>query len=462
MTRRFALQDQESVGEDRRRERLEVTAWLLFAMALGAMEGGVVSVMVKTFYRHTVGALALDCSVALLVGAPLFASITSVAWAAAGARRQPARLLIDLQVLCVLCLLLLAAAPRNLAGLAMVVTGAVAARLLWSGVLTLRTSVWRQCYDRERRAGLAGRVVAVHYLAIAATSTLLGALVDRLPAALPGLYLLIAGLGLAGTLLYRSMSRAAGPEPALPDLPHLPPLDTAADEPGSRRGTLRTLGAILREDPAYRRYLTWLFVLDAGVQMVPAPLLLCLAERFALARIEQVLLITALPMVMVPLVMPFFARRLARVHVIRFRAFHSWFFAGSLAFSVAGLALRAEPCLWLGAALLGVGYAGGSLTWHLGHHDFAPPERAAHYMALNCAANGLRGFLAPTAGVGLYRLAEHLLPGQGPLALLLPLGLAVWGALGFGAMARTPLRMEEHRPRLGLPRDRSLVSIQST
>jgi hypothetical protein len=457
MTLRFARQGQEPAGEERRRERLEVAAWLLFAVALGAMEGGVVSVMVKTFYRHTVGALALDYSVALLVGAPLFASLTSVVWAAAGARRETSRLLINLQVLCVLCLLLLAAAPRNLAGLAMVVTGAVSARLLWSGVLTLRTSVWRQCYDRERRAGLAGRVVAVHYLAIAATSTLLGALVDRLPAALPGLYLLIAGLGLAGTLLYRSMSRAAGPAPALPALP---PLDTAADEPGSRRGTLRTLGAILREDGAYRRYLTWLFVLDAGVQMVPAPLLLCLAERFALARIEQVLLITALPMVVVPLAMPFFARRLARVHVIRFRAFHSWFFAGSLAFSVAGLALRAEPCLWLGAALLGVGYAGGSLTWHLGHHDFAPPEKAAHYMALNCAANGLRGFLAPTAGVGLYRLAEHLLPGQGPLALLLPLGLAVWGALGFGAMARTPLRIAEHRPRLGLPRDRSLVSIQ--
>jgi Major Facilitator Superfamily len=444
----------EPTAEECRRERLEVAAWLLFAVALGAMEGGVVSVMVRTFYRHTVGALALDYSVALLVGAPLFASLTSVAWAAAGARRQPARLLLDLQVLCVLCLLLLAAAPRNVAGLAMVVTGAVSARLLWSGVLTLRTSMWRHCYDRERRAGLAGRVVAVHYLAIAATGTLLGALVDRSPAALPGLYLLIAGLGLAGTFLYRSLARAAGPEPVLE------PLDVAAaDEPGNRRGTLRTLGAILREDPAYRRYLTWLFVLDTGVQMVPAALLLCLAERFALARMEQILLITALPMVVVPLAMPFFARRLARVHVIRFRAFHSWFYAGSLAFSVAGLALRAEPCLWLGAALLGIGYAGGSLTWHLGHHDFAPPEKAAHYMALNCVANGVRGFLAPAAGVSLYRLAEHWVPGMGPLALLLPLGLAVWGALGFGAMARTPLPLPEtpEIPERAAPRDASAL-----
>jgi MFS transporter len=418
-----------------RHERLEVAAWLLFAVSLGAMEGGVVSVMVRTFYRDAVDALTLDYSVAVLVGAPVFGSIASLAWAAAGSRR-PSRLLVGLQMLCAVCLLLLAAAPRNAIGLAMVVTGAVSGRLLWSGVLTLRTSVWRLCYDRERRSVLAGRVVAVHYLAVATTGTLMGALVDKLPAALPGLYLLIAGFGMAGALLYRARSRAAGPQSA-------PQVEE--DEPGSRRGTLRTAGAILREDPAYRRYLSWLFVLDAGVQMVPAPLLICLADRFALTRIEQVLLITALPMAVVPLAMPFFARRLARVHVVRFRAFHSWSYAGALAFSIAGLALRAEPFLWLGAALLGVAYAGGSLTWQLGHHDFAPPARAAHYMALNCTLSGLRGFLAPAAGVSLYRLAEHLLPGQGPLALLIPLGLAVWGALGFAAMARETLPGSEPR-----------------
>ena len=420
--------------ESPRRERLEVAAWLLFAVSLGAMEGGVISVMVKAFYGHAVDALTLDTTVALLVGAPLFAGITSLGWAAAS-RRQPSRRLVHLQVLSVLCLLLLAAAPRNAAGLAMVVTGAVSARLLWAGVLTLRTSVWRLSYDRERRVSLGGRVVTVHYLALAATGTTVGVLVDRFPAALPGLYLLIAGLGLAGALLYRSLDRAAGPEP----------MEDAAEElnRGSLWGSLRAASKILREDTGYRRYLTWLFVLDTGVQMLPAPLLLGLADRFALTRLEQILLITALPMVVVPLVMPFLARRLRRCHVIGFRAFHSWFYGAALAFSIAGLALRSEPCLWLGAALLGAGYAGGSLTWHLGHHDFAAPEKAAHYMSLNVTLNGVRGFLAPAAGVGLYRLAEHLAPGQGPLALLLPLGLALAGALGFSHMASRPLPIVE-------------------
>jgi len=429
---------------ERRRERLEVWSWLLFAVSLGAMEGGVVSVMVKTFYRHAVAAPTLDYTVAVLVGAPLFAGITSLGWAAAGLRGQPARLLAHLQVLCVVCLLLLAAAPRNVAGLAMVVVGAVSARLLWSGVLTLRTSAWRLSYDRARRARLAGRVVAVHYLAIAATGVSVGALVDRRPAALPGFYLLIAALGLVGAVLYRSASRAAGPEPAL---------DSAADEPGGtgRAGSLRAVGAILREDPGFRRYLTWLFVLDLGVQMVAAPLLICLADRFSLSHIEQILLITVVPMLAVPMVMPAFSRRLAQVHVVLFRAWHSWLFVGALACSVAGLALHAPLCLWLGAVLLGFGYAGGSLAWHVGHHDFASPEKAPHYMALNVTLNGVRGFVAPAAGVGLYRLAEHLLPGQGPLALLIPIGLAAWGAAGFVAMARQPLAIEERRDKFPSP-----------
>lgn len=409
----------------------EVLAWLLFAICLGAMEGGVVSVMVRTFYRQSVGALTLDYIVAMLVGAPLFANLASLGWASVAQGRAFSRLLVPLQLLCVLCLLLVAAAPRNAAGLAMVVTGAVSARLLWSGVLTLRTSAWRTCYERDERVTLAGRVVAVHYLAIAATGASVGALVDRRPGALPGLYLVIAALGLAGAFLYRSLSHGAG--------------EPVAEEPARREGTLRTCLAILRSDTGYRRYLAWLFVLDGGVQMLTAPLLIGLAGRFSLTHIEQTLLITAVPMAAVPLAMPLLARRLSRMHVVRFRSLHSWTYVGALAFSIAGLALRAEPLLWIGAALLGTGFAGGSITWHIGHHDFAPPELASHYMSIHVALAGLRGVLVPAVGISLYHFAEHLAPGQGPLALLLPLGLAVAGALGFSHMARRPLPIVEGR-----------------
>lgn len=418
-----------SDSAERRAQRLEVTAWLLFAVCLGAMEGGVVSVMVRTFYRHAVAAATLDYTVALLVGAPVFANIASLGWASAGHGRGPARLLGLLQLLCVVCLLCVAAAPRTAAGLAMVAAGAVSARLLWSGVLTLRTSVWRLAYERHERTRLAGRVVAVHYLAVAATGAVVGASVDRWPQALPWLYLGVAGLGLAGAVVYRLLARGF-PAPAA----------LAAPEPtGERRarprGSLATFRAILRGDADFRRYLFRLFVLDSGVQMVTAPLLIGLGDRFAWPSIEQTLLVTTVPMVVVPAAIPLLARRLARMHVVEFRVLHSWTYVVALALAAAGLLLRAEACLWLGALALGVGYAGGSITWHLGHHDFATPEQAPHYMSLNVALTGVRGVLAPSIGVSLYKLAEHALPGQGPLALLVPLALAVWGALGFASLA---------------------------
>ena len=129
----------------------EVLAWLLFAICLGAMEGGVVSVLVRTFYRQSVDALTLDYTVAVLVGAPLFANLASLGWASVGQGRALHGELVPLQLLCVFCLLLVAAAPRNAAGLAMIVAGAVSARLLWSGVLMLRTTAWRTA-SRTRRA----------------------------------------------------------------------------------------------------------------------------------------------------------------------------------------------------------------------------------------------------------------------------------------------------------------------
>jgi hypothetical protein len=430
-----------SDDSERRAEHLEVTAWLLFAVCLGAMEGGVVSVMVRASYRHAVAAATLDYTVALLVGAPVFANIASLGWATAGQGRGAARLLGLLQLLCVACLLCVAAAARTAAGLAMVAAGAVSARLLWSGVLTLRTSVWRLAYDRHERTRLAGRVVAVHYLALAATGAVVGASVDRCPQALPWLYVAVAALGLAGAVVYRLLSRG------FPAQAVLAPLVPGRER--RPRGSLATFRAILRTDVPFRRYLFWLFVLDSGVQMVTAPLLIGLGDRFAWPSIEQTLLITTVPMVVVPAVIPLLARRLGRMHVVQFRVLHSWTYVVALALGAAGLLLRAEACLWLGALALGVGYAGGSITWHLGHHDFATPEQAPHYMSLNVALTGVRGLLVPSIGVSLYKLAEHVLPGQGPLALLVPLALAVWGALGFAALARQPLAKVVDRPATG-------------
>jgi MFS family permease len=61
--------------------------------------------------------------------------------------------------------------------------------------------------------------------------------------------------------------------------------------------------------------------------------------------------------------------------------------------------------LWLfyvAGALMGVGFAGGSLAWNLGHQDFASPEQDGLYMSVHVTLNGIRGVISPFLAVGLY------------------------------------------------------------
>ena len=97
--------------------------------------------------------------------------------------------------------------------------------------------------------------------------------------------------------------------------------------------------------------------------------------------------------------------------------------------------LAVEPTLlWLGAIVKGVAYGGGVLGWNLGHHDFAPAQRASQYMGVHMMLTGIRGLLAPVIGVSLYEILEALDAGSGAWTLALCLALTLIGALGFVAM----------------------------
>jgi len=98
--------------------------------------------------------------------------------------------------------------------------------------------------------------------------------------------------------------------------------------------------------------------------------------------------------------------------------------------------------LWLGALLLGAAQAGANLGWNLGHNDFASIGRAQHYMGVHVTLTGLRGGLAPPAGVLAYMALEHWHAGWGEYALVLPVALTAAGALGFNRMRAAQERAE--------------------
>jgi hypothetical protein len=319
--------------------------------------------------------------------------------------------------------------PRNELGLWILVIGAVGARMCWSGVVTLRSTVWRANYPRHARARFAGKLSAVQALVMTLAGLAIGAGMRAHDDAFRLLYPIAALVGLVGAWIYGGL-RVRGHRALL--------RAERADRHlvGSRASPLQ-LRRVLLADARFRRYMTCMFVFGTGNLMVSAPLVIMLKDQFALDPLTAVLIASSVSMLLMPVSIPIWSRLLDRVHVIRFRAVHSWAFVASTAMLLAGAVTRHVELLWAGAVLKGVAFGGGVLGWNLGHHDFAPVQRASQYMGVHVTLTGIRGLLAPMIGVSLYETLEWLRPGAGPWTLAACLGLNIVGAVWFVLMRRT-------------------------
>jgi MFS family permease len=409
----------------------ELTAWCFLPLMLGAAEGGVTGVLAKTYFSGAGGVEAhhLNLAVAVLAGAPAFANIVSFLWAALSHGRHKIRMLVGLQAGAAACVLLIAVIPRSELGLWMLMIGAVGTRMCWSGVVTLRSTVWRANYPRHVRARFAGKLATVQALVMTLAALGIGAAMRANDDAFRLLYPIAAIGGLVGAWIYgglrvrghRALLRAERGDKRLR---------------GSRVNPMQ-LRRVLLADAGFRRYMTCMFVFGTGNLMVIAPLVIMLKDRFALDPLSAVLIASAIPTLLMPVSIPVWSRLLDRVHVIRFRAIHSWAFVASTALVLAGAVTRHVELLWAGAVLKGIAFGGGVLSWNLGHHDFAPAHRASQYMGVHVTLTGIRGLLAPMIGVGLYETLEWLRPGAGAWTLAACLGLTIVGAVWFVLMRRT-------------------------
>ena len=123
--------------------------------------------------------------------------------------------------------------------------------------------------------------------------------------------------------------------------------------------------------------------------------------------------------------------------MVRYRSRQGWAIVLASAAMCLGVFASSLPLLWAGAVLLGAAQAGANLGWNLGHNDFASLGRAQHYMGVHVTLTGVRGGLAPPAGVVIYMALEAWHPGAGRFALLAPLLMTAAGAMGFSRMRRT-------------------------
>lgn len=418
-----------------RNHRLELSASFFLAFVLAVVDSSIIGVLVRTGFEGVVSERWLNFAVAVLSASTSAANVVSFVWARLSHGREKVRFVNTLQVAMIVLVAAIGLAPRSGGGLVWIIFSVIAARLCWAGFITVRATIWSRNYERVDRARLAGRIAAVQVLTAAGLGVTLGTVMEHDPGAFRFLFPIGAVVAIGGAWCWsririrrgRAMVReelAAGRESA----PSLNPADVIR---------------VLRADTMYARFMLCMFLLGLGNLTVSAPLIVILREQFDMGYQGGIIVANSLPLAMMPISIPIWRRLLDRVHVIRFRAIHSWCFAVAAVFFLVGVATHTTALMYIATAIQGLAFGGGVLAWNLGHLDFAPAHRATQYMGVHVTLTGARGLLAPFVGIGLYDYVKTLTAGSddpvGHAAVAvfsLCLLLSLSGAIGFGLLSR--------------------------
>jgi len=322
---------------------------------------------------------------------------------------------------------LLGLAPRALGGLAFAVASILVARVVWTGLLTVRAAVWSANYPRASIGRYTGRIVIVSSLAVATAAAFAAWTLERHWMDSRWLFGAGAAAGLLAAWIYRRARVRR-------EFVLLAEENAAAGrtEPFS----LKMLLEILRKDPHFREYMFWMGIYGGGNLMLTSQLVVIFSEHLHLSPGLSIALLSVMPLGTLPVFVPFWARMFDRGHIVEYRARQGWSLVIAVATLTIGTWLGWVPMLWLGAILLGAAYAGANLGWNLGHNDFASAGRAQHYMGVHVTLTGVRGAIGPPAGILIYQWLESWRPGLGLYSLVLPLVFVTIGAAGFSHMRR--------------------------
>jgi len=407
--------------------RREIASWALLGLTLGLVEGATAAVLIKKTFMHAASPWFVNLAVAFVSGAPALSNVVSFVWANLAHGRARIGLMVGLQAGFAILVGLLGVAPHALGGLAFAVASILIARVVWTGILTVRAAVWSANYPRAAIGRYTGRIVIVSSLAVAVAAATAAWVLDQ--GVIDSRWLFGGGAvaGLIAAWLYRAAAERR--EFAL-----------LAEENAvigrSEPFSLGMLFEILKKDPHFREYMFWMGVFGGGNLMLTSQLVVIFSEHLHLSASAQIALLSIVPLGLLPLFVPFWARMFDRGHVVEYRARQGWALVAAVALLTVGTWIAWLPLLWFGAVVLAFAYAGSNLGWNLGHNDFASVGRAQHYMGVHVTLTGVRGAIGPPAGILIYQWLESLRPGFGLYSLVLPLAFVTAGAAGFSHMRR--------------------------
>jgi len=407
--------------------RREIAPWALLGLTLGLVEGATAAVLIKKTFADAADPWAVNLAVAFVSGAPALSNVVSFVWANLAHGRARIGLIVALQALFAVLVGLLGVAPRALSGLAFAVASILIARVIWTGILTVRAAIWSSNYPRQAIGRYTGRIVIVSSLAVALAAALAAWVIERGRFDSRWLYAAGAACGLMAAWLYRR-ARVRREFVLL------------AEENSAQGRTepfsLDMLFEILRKDRHFREYMFWMGVFGGGNLMLTSQLVVIFSEQLHLSASLQIGLLSVVPLGLLPLFVPFWARMFDRGHIVEYRSRQGWSLVAAVALVTLGTWMNNLPMLWGGSVMLAFAFAGSNLGWNLGHNDFASAGRAQHYMGVHVTLTGVRGAIGPPAGILVYQWLESLRPGAGLYSLALPLVFVTAGALGFSHMRR--------------------------
>jgi len=445
----------------------ELVNALTFPVALAMVQGGVVGVLATKAFDVSPAVFAT------IMAAEMFANLTSFVWAKLSHGKPKVRFVNLMQVGALACIAAIALLPTTPAGGVGLMLLTTLCRCLLSGVITLRSTVWRMNYPRRVRAQITGKLAILHSLI--GVAPLVGyAALDFDPQWFRVIYpasVLVGAVGVLNfsrirlrrereLLAYETAGTTKAARPAGEDDGEAVFEGRGETQAPASRANIWT---VLREDAAFRRYMAWQYVAGIANMMGEVVIVAAVADATRGLRAEwftAISLTTAVPMLFAVVTLPYWSRLLDRIHVAEFRSRQGWWWAGNqalhwAAFAVLALAAAApagrQAALWwagfgvlaLSRVVQGVARGAGMLAWNLGHNDFADRRRVAIYMSIHVTLTGARGATGPFLAIALYNgwrpvpwLGAGGWDGIGHHLFLLTTALALWSERGFSALSR--------------------------
>lgn len=297
-------------------------------------------------------------------------------------------------------------------------------RICLGGVVTLRSTVWRMNYPRAVRAQVTGRIALVGTLVITVVPLVGYAVLDYNPEWFRIIYPVAAAIGGIGIWSFsrvrlrreRELLAYERKQDAAP-VPHGAPTPVYEYDPEQTRPGF---WSVLRNDPLFRKYLSWQFVIGSAnlsCQTITVFLIAEMTRQLPRGFAISVGLTTAIPFLLVALTLPVWTRYLDRVHIVHFRTRHIWFFIAEQATLFVAALLGS---LWLVAVarvMQGLARGGAAMAWQLGHNDFASRKMTSVYMGVHVTLTGVRGAIVPFVGMLLYTGWDTIVDPQGNVLL---------------------------------------------